>query len=310
MHIEKNVLMNIIGTLLDIPGKSKDGLSARLDLVEMNIRPELAPVSDGSRTYIPAACYTLSREEKVSICRTLSDLKAPEGYSSNFRSLVSLENLTLSGLKSHDCHVLMQQLLPIAIRGVLPNNVRVAITRLCSFFNAICSKTLRISDLDKFQQDVVETLCLLEKYFPPSFFTIMVHLCVHLVREAKLCGPIYLRWMYPFERYMKVLKSYVCNRNRPEGSIAEAHICEEAVEFCSEFLSGLDPIGLGSFKSREEGRIERPLSAGSSITPSQVVLKQAHLHILENIEEVHPYREYDSLLLTSYFTFIYILLNK
>ncbi|KAA0043012.1 transposase [Cucumis melo var. makuwa] len=291
MHIEKNVLMNIIGTLLDIPGKSKDGLSARLDLVEMNIRPELAPVSDGSRTYIPAACYTLSREEKVSICRTLSDLKAPEGYSSNFRSLVSLENLTLSGLKSHDCHVLMQQLLPIAIRGVLPNNVRVAITRLCSFFNAICSKTLRISDLDKLQQDVVETLCLLEKYFPPSFFTIMVHLCVHLVREAKLCGPIYLRWMYPFERYMKVLKSYVRNRNRPEGSIAEAHICEEAVEFCSEFLSGLDPIGLGSFKSREEGRIERPLSAGSSITPSQVVLKQAHLHILENIEEVHPYRE-------------------
>ncbi|KAL4035189.1 hypothetical protein IC575_003870 [Cucumis melo] len=74
MHIEKNVLMNIIGTLLDIPGKSKDGLSARLDLVEMNIRPELAPVSDGRRTYIQR-CYTLSREEKVSICVTLSILR-------------------------------------------------------------------------------------------------------------------------------------------------------------------------------------------------------------------------------------------
>ncbi|KAA0038226.1 transposase [Cucumis melo var. makuwa] len=266
----KNVLMNIIGTLLDIPGKSKDGLSARLDLVEINIRPELAPMFDGSRTYIPATCYTLSREEKVSICRTLSDLKVPKGYSSNFRSLVSLKNLMLSSLKSHDCHVLMQQLLLVAIRGVLPNNVRVAITRLCSFFNAICSRTLRISDLDKLQQDV-ETLCLLEKYFPPSFFTIMVHLCVHLVREAKLCGPIYLQWMYPFERYIKVLKSFVRNRNRPERSIAEANICEEAVEFCSEFLSGLDPIGLGSFKSREEGRIERTLSAGSSVIPSQVM---------------------------------------
>ncbi|KAL0558997.1 hypothetical protein IC582_003586 [Cucumis melo] len=309
MHIQKNVLMNIIGTLLDIPGKSKDGLSARLDLVEINIRPELAPMFDGSRTYIPATCYTLSREEKVSICRTLSDLKVPKGYSSNFRSLVSLKNLMLSSLKSHDCHVLMQQLLLVAIRGVLPNNVRVAITRLCSFFNAICSRTLRISDLDKLQQDV-ETLCLLEKYFPPSFFTIMVHLCVHLVREAKLCGPIYLQWMYPFERYIKVLKSFVRNRNRPERSIAEANICEEAVEFCSEFLSGLDPIGLGSFKSREEGRIERTLSAGSSVIPSQVLLKQAHLHMLENIEEVQPYRKYDSLPLTSYFSLIYILLNK
>ena len=65
MHIEKNVLMNIIGTVLDIPGKSKDELSYRLDLVEMNIRPQLAPVSKGSSTYILATCYTLSKEEKI-----------------------------------------------------------------------------------------------------------------------------------------------------------------------------------------------------------------------------------------------------
>ena len=33
MHIEKNVCESIVGTLLDIPGKSKDGLSSRLYLV-------------------------------------------------------------------------------------------------------------------------------------------------------------------------------------------------------------------------------------------------------------------------------------
>ena len=101
MHIEKNVSMNIIGTLLDIPRNSEDGLSSKLDLVEMNIRLELALVCDESKTYIPITCYTLSREKKVTMCRTLSDFKVPEGYSSNFRSLVSLENLTLFGLKSH-----------------------------------------------------------------------------------------------------------------------------------------------------------------------------------------------------------------
>ncbi|KAA0054271.1 hypothetical protein E6C27_scaffold131G002270 [Cucumis melo var. makuwa] len=53
-------------------GKSKDGLSSRFDLVEMNIRPELAPVSDGSRTYIPAACSFKSREEGHRIERSLS----------------------------------------------------------------------------------------------------------------------------------------------------------------------------------------------------------------------------------------------
>ena len=94
----------------------------------MNIRPELALVLDGSRTCIPTACYTLSREEKVSICITLFNLMVSEGNSSNFRSLVSFKNLTIFALKSHDCLVLMQQL-PIALRGVLLN-VRVTITRL------------------------------------------------------------------------------------------------------------------------------------------------------------------------------------
>jgi len=120
MHIEKNVCMNIVGTLLDLPGKSKDGMNSRLDLVEMNIRPELAPMVTDNRTYIPAACYTLSREEKYRFCKTLAEIKVPEGYSSNIRSLVSLNDLKLNGLKSHDCHVLMQQLLPIAIRSILP----------------------------------------------------------------------------------------------------------------------------------------------------------------------------------------------
>ncbi|KAI5349182.1 hypothetical protein L3X38_002069 [Prunus dulcis] len=75
--------------------------------------------------------------------------------------------------------------------------------------------------LDKFEEDVVVTLSLLQKYIPPSFFDIMVHLVVHLVREVRLCGPVYFRWMYPFERYMKALKGNVQNRTHPEGCIQE-----------------------------------------------------------------------------------------
>ena len=41
MHIEKNVCESIYGTLLNIPGKAKDGLNSRLDLVDFNIRKEL-----------------------------------------------------------------------------------------------------------------------------------------------------------------------------------------------------------------------------------------------------------------------------
>lgn len=105
-------------------------MSTRLDLVEMNLRPELALGCRGSKMYIPAVCYTLSKEEKYRVCKTLSEIKVSKGYSSNIRSLVSLEDSKLTGLKSHDCHVLMQQFLPIALCLVLPKNVRYAISRL------------------------------------------------------------------------------------------------------------------------------------------------------------------------------------
>ncbi|RVW74534.1 hypothetical protein CK203_053767 [Vitis vinifera] len=184
MHIEKNVCETIIGTLLNIQGKTKDGLNSRLDLMDMGLRFELAPRFEQKRTYLPPACYTLSRMEKKIFCQTLAELKVPEG------------------------------------------------------------KVVDVSSLDELQNELVLTLCLLEKYFIPSFFDIMIHLTVHLVREVRLCGPVYLRWMYPFERFMKVLKSYVRNRNHPEGCIVECYIAEESIEFCTEYLSNVDAIGI------------------------------------------------------------------
>ena len=104
---------------------------------------------------------------------------------------MSINDLKLVGLKSHDCHVLMQQLLPLAIRGILPDKVRVAITRLCFVFNAICSKVIDPARLDELENEDAIILCQMEMYFPPSFFNIMVHLIVHLVRKIRMCGPVF-----------------------------------------------------------------------------------------------------------------------
>jgi len=43
--------------------------------------------------------------------------------------------------------------------------------------------------------------------------------------------------MYPVERYMKVLKGYTKNQYRPEASIVERYVAEEAIEFCSEYIN-------------------------------------------------------------------------
>jgi hypothetical protein len=95
----------------------------------------------------------------------------------------------------------MQQLLSVALRGLLPKGPRSAIFHLCAFYNELCKKVINIDRLKKLEGDVAETLCMLERFFPPSFFDIMIHLTIHLAREAQLGGPVHLRWMYAFERY-------------------------------------------------------------------------------------------------------------
>jgi hypothetical protein len=163
-------------------------------------------------------------------------------------------------LKSHDCHVIMMQLLPVALRGLLPENVRLAIVKLCAFLNAIYQKVINPEDLPRLQNDVVHCLVGFDLVFPPSFFIIMTHLLVHLVEEISILGPVFLHNMFPFERFMGVLKKYVHNHARPEGSIVKGYGTEEVIEFCADFVPDLKPIGLP--QSRHEGRLSGKSTIG------------------------------------------------
>ncbi|GJR42937.1 hypothetical protein Tco_1311040 [Tanacetum coccineum] len=91
-------------------------------------------------------------------------------------------------------------------------------------------------DMLKAQSKVIDILCNLELIYPPAFFDIMIHLVIYLPLEAIFGGPIRPRWMYPFERYMKKLKNYVRNKAKPEGSIAEGYVAEEALTFSSHYF--------------------------------------------------------------------------
>ncbi|XP_010687371.2 uncharacterized protein LOC104901479 [Beta vulgaris subsp. vulgaris] len=287
MHIEKNVCDSLISTLLNVPGKTKDGVKARDDLKAMGIRRELHVVDDGTRKYLPPAAYTLSRKDKE-FCECLAGVKVPEGYSSNIRNLVSMETLKLVGLKSHDCHILMQYLLPVTIRSILPKKVRYAIIRLCHFFNAIYSKVIDPEELSALENDIVVVLCQLEMYFPPSFFDVMVHLTIHLVREVRFCGPVYLRNQYPFERQMKTYKGYVKNHRRPEGCIAERVFYENAIEFCGRFVGLTKTIGLPT--SRHSARLDGKGTIGHKQRDmSHDSWNMAHTYILHNESKVIPY---------------------
>jgi hypothetical protein len=120
MHIEKNVVDNIIGTLLNMENKTKDNLKARLDLKKMGLRPELHPVPKAAnKTYLPAACFTMTKKEKKDFLKVIQNVKVSDGYASNVSRCAKVEECSLVGLKSHDSHILMQQLMPIALTWIL-----------------------------------------------------------------------------------------------------------------------------------------------------------------------------------------------
>ena len=201
MHIEKNVMDNILGTLVNLKDQTKDNYKPRLDLADMGIGSELhlQRKSDDKYTILPT-CFHMTSSERDGFLQVLKDVTVPDGYASNISRHLNMKERKISGLKSYDNHILMQQLFPIALRRSLPSHVTRPLIKLACCFREICSKTLRVSVITTVEADIAVTLCELEKIFPPSFFTMMVHLVMHLAAEAKIGGPVHYHWMYPIER--------------------------------------------------------------------------------------------------------------
>jgi hypothetical protein len=106
---------------------------------------------------------------------------------------------TFDGFKSHDYNVLMHQILPLALRGLLDPRPRMAVVRISKVFRRICNKVWNPLEIEALQINVSISLTLLEMYFPPSFFDIMTHLLYHLLDELDVCGLVATIWMYPIE---------------------------------------------------------------------------------------------------------------
>ncbi len=100
-------------------------------------------------------------------------------------------------MKSHDFHVMMQNILPLCMRHLMAKGCRMAIICLNHVCKKLYAKIVDPTTMAELKNDVAITLVLLEKEFPP-FFDIMIHILVHLVDEFEICGPIlcvgYILW--------------------------------------------------------------------------------------------------------------------
>jgi hypothetical protein len=167
----------------------------------------------------PPASYTLTAEEKKTFCQCLRGVRVPTGFSSNISKLVSMNDLSMYGYNSHDGQVMMMVFLTIAIWVIKPVHVKLIITCLCYFFNTVSQKVIDRKELDDLRAYMIETMYMLEMCFPPSFFDMQQHLMIHLMDQIHTLGPLYLHSIFPYKRYLVVLKSYVQNCVHPKGSI-------------------------------------------------------------------------------------------
>jgi hypothetical protein len=109
MHVEKHVC---------------DHGHARANIKKMGIRLALWLDDSVKGMELPTSCITLSKHEKKEFCGFLKNVKVPSGYSVNVARLISFPDLKVApGVKSHDYHILLMQMIAIGIQNILLINV-------------------------------------------------------------------------------------------------------------------------------------------------------------------------------------------
>jgi hypothetical protein len=215
---------------------------------------------------------------------------------------ITANGCNLQGLKTDDCHILLQRILPVAFRGIMHKDIYEAIAELGIIFQQLCAKTMKLDVLHRLKYEIPIVLCKLEKIFPPALFDVMVHLAVHLPDEAILRGPVQYGWMYPVERRLYTLKHSVRNMARPERSIAEAYVADGCLLACSRYFDDLETrhnregrnrehvdLTMGDISVFQHG-VDLPKTSQSTYLEHDY--DKMVWYVLNNCEEVAPYVEY------------------
>ncbi|XP_004295619.1 PREDICTED: uncharacterized protein LOC101300328 [Fragaria vesca subsp. vesca] len=209
---------------------------------------------------MPKASYTVHPQ----VFQWFGNVKYPYGYAGNIAQCVKMGENKISGLKTHDCHVLLQRLLPVVIRTYLQSDVVDTLVVLSKFFQRICAKELKKSDVRSLQEDIVYIMCKLERIFPPAFFDIMIHLMIHFPEQVLLTGPVQYTWCYPNE------SAYLNDKD----TVGESSGAGSSQQFNLSVVSNdVQPYGRLSNSERL----------------SDAEIKEAHWCVLQHCEEAKRY---------------------
>src|ERR1041384_7968277 len=143
MHTEKNIGESFFCTTMAYADKSRDNVKARVDQATICDRPKLdmAPPKPGNKRWIkPKADFVLTRAQRREVLEWFKTLMFPDGFAANLRRGVNMDTMRVSGVKSHDYHVWLELLMPVMVRGYVPDHVWQVLAELSYFFRQLCAK--------------------------------------------------------------------------------------------------------------------------------------------------------------------------
>jgi hypothetical protein len=147
---------------IDVTGKTKDNVKARRDIAHICNHPTLE-LTEWMIT--PRSILSKSKDRKE-VMTWMKKLKFPDGCTAGLKRCMIVKLGKLNGLKGHDCHIIMERLMPIMLCGYLDDDVWKALAEISYFYRQLCTKEITKDMMEKLEKEILVLICKLEKIFP------------------------------------------------------------------------------------------------------------------------------------------------
>jgi hypothetical protein len=82
-------------------------------------------------------------KDRKEVMRWMKRLKFPDGYATGLKRCVNVKAGKIHGLKSHDCRIIMERLLPVMLRGYLDDDIWKELAELSYFYRQLYAKEIK-----------------------------------------------------------------------------------------------------------------------------------------------------------------------
>ncbi|XP_071135395.1 uncharacterized protein [Mytilus edulis] len=171
---------------------------------------------------LPPAPWTLSTDSVKEADRRATAIKYPAGVEIS-PGLHFTKPWTLRTMNSK-LQFVKTGALQWCIKGLLPKRQETTLFTVLEVIVRMTQQEFEISEIKQLQDDTHAALALLERDFPLSLQNLVTHLLHHIVDGIAENGPLYGRWLFPYERANGWMSRQGLKKGGEEATIMETYV--------------------------------------------------------------------------------------